>query len=165
MARCATDVVQFRVDEEVFTGKATDYASLFSNSKTSIHIRDGTITPQEREFGHYNRPDPYGDMVREGIRLERHHSRTNYVRRRRSPIFAGAVKSTQMRLFVHALNWYIKRGSKARFGAPIAAEWTLPRASAISDNAAMTALFTTYRQLAMAHILCLAHYCVGSHLY
>ena len=61
----------------------------------------------------------------------------------RSPIFAGAVKSTQMRLFVHALNWYIKRGSKARFGAPIAADWDTARASAISDNAAMTALFTT----------------------
>jgi hypothetical protein len=144
MTRCATDVVQFRVDEEVFTGKAYDLRTPYSQiPKPQVHIRDGTITPQEREFGHYNRTDPYGDMVREGIRLERVILERIISGGDRSPIFAGAVKSTQMRLFVHLLNWYIKIGSKTRFGAPIAADWDTARASAISDNAAMTALFTT----------------------
>jgi hypothetical protein len=144
MTRCATDVVQFRVDEEVFTGKAYDLRPPYSQiPKPQVHIRDGTITPQEREFSHYNRPDPYGEMVREGIRLERIILERIISSGDKGPIFAGAVKSTQMRLFVHALNWYIKRGSKARFGAPIASDWDSARAAVISDNTAMTALLST----------------------
>lgn len=144
MTRCATDVVQFRVDEEVFTGKAYDLRPPHSQiPRPQVHIRDGTITPQEREFGHYNRSDPYGDMVREGIRLERVILERIISGGDKGPIFAGAVKSTQMRMFVHVLNWYIKRGSKNRFDAPIAADWDTARAAAISDNAAMTALLST----------------------
>lgn len=144
MARSATDVVQFRVDEEVFTGKAYDLRPPHSQiPRPQVHIRDGTITPQEREFGHYNRPDPYGDIVREGIRLERVILERIMSAKERAPIFAGAVKSTQMRLFVHLLNWYIKKGSKNKFGVPIAAGWDASRASVISDNAAMTSLIST----------------------
>lgn len=144
MTRCATDVVQFRVDEAVFTGKAYDLRPPNSQiPKPQVHIRDGTITPQEREFGHYNRPDPYGEMVREGIRLGRTILERIISSGEKGPIFAGAVKSTQMRLFVHALNWYIKKGSKSRFGAPIASDWDSARAAGISDNVAMTALLST----------------------
>ena len=32
-------------------------------------IRDGTVTPQEREFQHYCHRSSYGDVVREGIGL------------------------------------------------------------------------------------------------
>src|SRR5690606_11146690 len=57
MARSATDVVQFRVDEAIFTGNARDLAPPHSQiPKPQVHIRDGTITPHEREFGHYTRP-------------------------------------------------------------------------------------------------------------
>jgi len=99
MTRCATDVVQFRVDEEVFTGKAYDICPPRAQIlKPQVHIRDGTITPQEREFGHYKRPDAYGEMVREGIRRERTILERIMAARTKPPIFAGAVKSTQMQV-------------------------------------------------------------------
>lgn len=141
MTRCATDVVQFRVDEEVFTGKAYDICPPRAQiPKPQVHIRDGTITPQEREFGHYNRPDAYGETVREGIRRERTILERIMAARSKPPIFAGAVKSTQMRVLSRLVNWYISKGSAARFGTAIEPEWDISRAAAISDNAAMTAL-------------------------
>lgn len=141
MARCATDVVQFRVDEEVFTGKAYDIRPPRAQiPKPQVHIRDGTITPQEREFGHYKRPDAYGEMVREGIRRERTILERILAARTKAPIFAGAVKSTQMRVLSRLVNWYISKGSAQKFGAAIEPEWDISRAAAISDNAAMTAL-------------------------
>lgn len=141
MTRCATDVVQFRVDEEVFTGKAYDIRPPRAQiPKPQVHIRDGTITPQEREFGHYKRPDAYGEMVREGIRRERTILERIMAARTKPPIFAGAVKSTQMRVLSRLVNWYISMGSAATFGQAIEPEWNISRAAAISDNAAMTSL-------------------------
>lgn len=142
MAKCASDVVQFRVDEEVFTGKAYDITppERAQIPKPQVHIRDGTITPQEREFGHYKRPDAYGEMVREGIRRERTILERIISAKTKPPIFAGAVKSTQMRVLSRLVNWYISKGSAAKFGRAIEPEWNVSRAAAISDNAAMTAL-------------------------
>jgi hypothetical protein len=60
--------------------------------------------------------------------------------RTKPPIFAGAVKSTQMRVLSRLVNWYISMGSAATFGHPIEPEWNVSRAAAISDNAAMTTL-------------------------
>ena len=142
MTRCATDVVQFRVDEEVFTGKAYDILppQRAQIPKPQVHIRDGTITPQEREFGHYKRPDAYGEMVREGIRRERTILERIMTSRSKPPIFAGAVKSTQIRILSRLVNWYISRGSAKTSGVAIEPGWDISRAAAISDNAAMTAL-------------------------
>lgn len=141
MTRCATDVVQFRVDEEVFTGKAYDIRPPRNQiPKPQVHIRDGTIAPQEREFGHYKRPDAYGEMVREGIRRERTILERILSSRSKPPIFAGAVKSTQMKVFSRLVNWYIAKGSATRYGSAIEPDWDISRAASISDNAAMTAI-------------------------
>lgn len=144
MARSATDVVQFRVDEAIFTGNARDLVPPHNQiPKPQVHIRDGTITPQEREFGHYTRPDAYGEMVREGLRLERAILDRIISGGDRAPVFGGAVKSTQMRLFGRLLNWYISRGSRARFGRAIEPNWDTATAAHISDNEAMTALLSS----------------------
>ncbi|GEM_PF-2881671 len=144
MARAATDVVQFRVDEKVFTGEAQNRQNKYESiPKPQVHIRDGTITPQEREFGHYKRLDAYGEMVREGIRLERRILDRIIAGGSRSPIFAGSVKSTQMRIFSVLLNWYIAIGSRKNLGAAIEPNWNLSRAAGISDNVAMTSLLSS----------------------
>lgn len=148
MARAATDVVQMRVDDEVFNGKARDIITGEQISTPRIHIRDGTITPQERYFSHYYRMDSYGDIVREGIArsrsiLERIRAIPIENSRSKPQIYAGSVKSTQNRLFCRLLNWYIAQGSKLTRGEAIAANWDISRASYISDIDAMTALFAT----------------------
>jgi len=142
MARCATDVVQLRVDEAVFSGSARDLTTGQLLPAPSVHIRDGTVTPQERYFNHYYRPDSYGEMVREGISLQRQ-VLLRSLTAKNPPVFAGAVKSTQLKIFSRALNWFIARGSKKRLGKALDPNWDARRAAYISDNHAMTVLLTS----------------------
>ncbi|RUT05068.1 hypothetical protein DSM106972_038890 [Dulcicalothrix desertica PCC 7102] len=148
MAKAATDVVQWRVDDEVFNGKARDVITGEQIVTPRIHIRDGTITPQERYFSHYYRMDPYGDIVREGIGrsrsiLERIRSTPIENSRAKPQIYAGSVKSTQNRLFCRLLNWYIVLGSKLTRGQAIAPNWDISQGVYISDTDAMTSLFAS----------------------
>jgi hypothetical protein len=144
MAKCATDVVQWRVDEKVFSGTARSLDGVLL-PKPVVHIRDGTITPQEREYNHYRRPDEYGEMVREGIGLSR-----KILERVRSSegssVFGGAVKATQIQFFSGLLNWYIASGSKRCLGEPIDPEWDATRVAHIADNEAMSILLSTVGQ-------------------
>lgn len=142
MAKCATDVVQWRADERVFLGKARSLGDQKLLPRPLVHFRDGTITPQEREFGHYRRENEYGYMVREGIAR----SRTildAIMSTKRSPVFAGAVKTTQIRLFSMILNWYITKGSRVGDGPPLDPNWDTTRAAHISDNESMTLLLSS----------------------
>jgi hypothetical protein len=142
MAKCATDVVQWRVDEAVFTGTARSMGTGALLPEPRVHLRDGTITPQEREWGHYKLRNEYGEMVREGIS----HARKildRLVVDDDPAVFAGAVKTTQTQLFSTVLNWYIARGSTATLGEPIDPAWDLTRAANIADNEAMTFLLSS----------------------
>lgn len=144
MTRAASDVVQMRVDDEVFSGKARDVITGEQILAPRVHIRDGTITPQERGFNHYSTMNPYGDIAREGIARGR--SILQRIVRARAPqVYAGAVKSTQIRLFSRLVNWYIAEGSRATQpgGAAIAPDWDAARASYISDVDLMTALLAS----------------------
>jgi hypothetical protein len=151
MAKCATDVVQWRVDSAVFSGRARALSPEGTLSlqhgkllpSPTVHLRDGTVTPQERELKHYDRMDDYGEFVREGIQLsseiaERVKGLSNDGLR----VFGGAVKDTQMRIFSRVINWYIAIGSKLRYGEPIDSNWDTSRAALVTDNEAMTALMS-----------------------
>ena len=142
MAKCATDVVQWRADEAVFLGTARALGDGALLPKPRVHVRDGTVTPQEREFGHYARANEYGDMVREGL------AHTRKILGRVSgtddpPVFAGAVKSTQSTFFGSVLNWFVARGS-ARDGEPsLDPEWDAARHAQLPDHEVMTLLLAT----------------------
>lgn len=142
MAKCATDVVQWRADEIVFLGTARSLRDGTLLPRPTVHFRDGTITPQEREFGHYKRANEYGDMVREGIAHGRKVLEKILVSEK-PPVFAGAVKATQARFFSVLLNWYIAKGSRRRLGKPLDPNWDMTRAAHIADNEAMSFLLST----------------------
>lgn len=143
MAKCATDVVQWRVDRDVFFGDGRSIGEGRPLATPLVHLRDGTITPQEREWNHYQRLNEYGEMVREGIRLTRQILERIIVRGDSAGVFGGATKTTQTQLFSTLLNWYVSHGSKRTLGAPIDADWDTTRAAYIADNEAMTHLLTT----------------------
>lgn len=143
LVKCATDVVQWRADESVFNGTARSIGDGAILPKPRVHFRDGTITPQEREWKHYNKPNEYGDMVREGIALSRKVLQ-NIAGSDNPPVFAGATKATQKRFFSTVLNWYIVHGSRQRLdGEPLDPSWDQTRAMHIPDNEAMTYLLST----------------------
>ena len=147
LKKTALDVVQYRVDERIMLGTARALGNDLSRGsgrllpRPRVHFRDGTVTPQEREFNHYNRQDEYGEMVREGIALS--YSILRAVKDSQRLVFAGAVKSTQLKTFSSLLNWYIARGSAKRFGQPIDPLWKTTLAGHISDNHAMTRLLAS----------------------
>lgn len=143
MTRTATDVVQMRVDDEVTNGTARDVATGEEVPKPRVHIRDGTITPQDRGFNHYILMNPYGEITREGIRRSRNILQRIVTARKAPQVYAGAVKATQIRLFSHLINWYITRGSKLTKGEAIDATWDISRADYIADTKAMTVLLST----------------------
>ena len=139
MKKAALDVVQFRVDERLITGVAKAYGTRPSDQdkgllpKPNILIRDGTVTPQEREFQHYCNQSSYGGVVREGIALSYNILRS--VMDSENRIYAGAVKTTQLRTFSRILNWYIKRH--------IDTNWDLSKVSFVTDSVAVTRLLTS----------------------
>lgn len=136
MKKAALDVVQFRVDERLLNGVARAFGSNPAGSeggllpKPNVLIRDGTVTPQEREFQHYCHRSSYGDVVREGIGLS--YSILRAVLDSSSRVFAGAVKQTQLKTFSKILNWYVKR--------TIDESWDLSKASYVTDSVAVTRL-------------------------
>jgi hypothetical protein len=144
MKKAALDVVQFRVDERLITGTARAYGTnpVAGASgllpKPHVLIRDGTVTPQERELQHYAKVGPDGDVVREGIALS--HNILKAVKDSERRVFAGAVKSTQLRTFSRIINWYIKRGSARQLGKAIDPTWDMARASHVADAVAVTRL-------------------------
>jgi hypothetical protein len=139
LAKCATDVVQWRADREVFFGTGRSLGRGEALPRPRVHLRDGTIVPQEREYNHYQRQDAYGAMVRQAIAISRQILDRIMTAEGDGPIFGGAVKVTQVRLFSAVLNWYIAKRPQAD-GIPIDPTWDTTRAAYIADNEAMTYL-------------------------
>jgi hypothetical protein len=142
-AKCATDVVQWRADERVFLGGAPELGGGGRQlPPPRVHLRDGTVTLQERESHHYQRNDSYGTMVRAGVQCS-HRILTHIRSRRQPPVFAGAVKGSQLRLFGTLLNWFIKNGHPGSGVEPIDPTWDESKGAMLSDNEAVTALLAT----------------------
>jgi len=143
MAKCATDVVQWRADERVFVG---DAPALGGDGRRlpapRVHVRDGTVTLQERESHHYQRNDSYGDMVRAGVLLS--HLILRHIKSRHTPpVFAGAVKGSQLRLFGTVISWFIAHGLPSAGVPPVDSGWDMSRAAMLADNEAVTLLLAT----------------------
>ena len=143
MAKCATDVVQWRADERVFIG---DAPALGGDGRRlpapRVHLRDGTVTLQERESHHYQRNDAYGDMVRAGVLLS-WQILTHIKSRKQPPVFAGAVKGSQLHLFSTIINWFIAHGHPASGVPAVDPGWDITRASLLADNETVTMLLAT----------------------
>lgn len=142
LAKCATDVVQWRADAEVFRGNGRSVGDGSTMPSPRVHLRDGTVTPQEREANHYRRTDSYGEFVREGIRLG-HSILGHLVAMRARPVFAGAVKASQLHLFSSVLNWFIARGHPAGGLDPIDPAWDMSKGALLPDNEAVNAVLAS----------------------
>lgn len=140
MVKCATDVVQWRADQKVFYG---DAPALNGDGRhlpaPRVHLRDGTVTLQEREVNHYQRNDAYGEMVRSGVRLS-WQILSHIGARKVAPVFAGAVKASQLELFSTIINWFIRYGHEASGVDPVDPSWDTSRASMLADNELVTML-------------------------
>lgn len=143
MTRTATDVVQMRVDDEVTSGTARDLVTGELIRQPRVHIRDGTVTPQSRGYNQYTASNAYGEIVREGILRSKNILERIAATNDPPYIYAGAVKTTQIKLFSRLLNWYISIGSKdSNGGRALDADWEIGHADFVSDVDAMTLLLS-----------------------
>src|SRR5207244_308597 len=63
--------------------------------------------------------------------------------RRQPPVFAGAVKGSQLHLFATIINWFIAHGHPASGAPPVDPGWDVSRAAMLADNEAVTMLLAT----------------------
>lgn len=150
MKKVALDVVQYRIDEDIIRGRAVPYGSNSmgggpSLPKPDLHLRDGTVIPQAREWSNYTSQNPYGDLVEEGINLS--YSILQDVRESPSRVFAGSVKNTRLRVFSKIINWYIQRGSEKTFGDAIDPNWDASEMSNIPDSKIVSELISAAPKL------------------
>jgi hypothetical protein len=142
LKKVSQDVVQFRIDEHLFSGEALPYGTHPvlggpALPAPNVLIRDGTVSPQARELQNYERPNAYGETVREGVRRSFKILRMVMDSERR--VYAGAVKSTQLQTFSEILNWYIAEGSRSGRTPAIDPTWNTSR-PIVTDAYAMTRL-------------------------
>lgn len=147
MTRAATDVVQMRVDDEVTAGTARDVVTGELIRQPRVLFRDGTVTPQSRHYNQYTAANAYGEITREGILRSKHILERIASSEEPAYTYAGAVKTTQMKLFSRLLSWYIAIGSKeSNGGQALDADWEAGRANFVSDVDAMTLLLSTLKR-------------------
>ena len=81
-------------------------------------------------------------MVRAGVLLS-YQILKHIKSRRQPPVFAGAVKGSQLHLFATIINWFIAHGHPASGVPPVDPGWDVSRAAMLADNEAVTMLLAT----------------------
>lgn len=106
-----------------------------------VVMRDGTASPQDRDFNHYKEQSRYGEIVRDMIN-------TNWDIARKcqtdKQTVAGIVKQAYLRIFGPVLNWYASQ-SAARKDGGIVTAWPLQSMNLLPDQAVISRLLTAGR--------------------
>lgn len=112
--------------------------------RADVVLRDGTITPNDRDSNHYAQTDSYGQIVRDLVE-------TNWEIAKKCGVdaqtVAGAIKDAQLRVFAPVLNWYACQLAAAGNGTQIE-RWPLDSMNYIADQLFLTRLLTAGRKKA-----------------
>jgi hypothetical protein len=105
-----------------------------------VVLRDGTVSPQDRDFRHYRGITSYEKIVRDAID-------TNWqiaarCRDNRQTV-AGIVKAAQLSVLGPVINWYATQLARDRLGQIVA--WPIQAMNLIPDQALVTRLLTAKR--------------------
>lgn len=106
-----------------------------------VVLRDGTVSPQDRDFSHYREQDSYGRIVRDMIDVG---WRVALACREDRRVVCGVVKQTQLSVFAPVINWYACR--LARDGEGQLLGWPLDAMNAAPDQLLVTRLLTASRK-------------------
>lgn len=106
-----------------------------------IVLRDGTITPQDRDFNHYRTMSTYGQIVRDLIS-------TNWdiVKKCKDDgqTLGGVVKHAQLMVFGPIINWYACQLAKEKKGQLVI--WPIHTMNMAYDQIILTRLLTAGRK-------------------
>lgn len=105
-----------------------------------VVLRDGTVTPQDRDFTHYKAQTTYGQIVRDLIEANWEVARTASEDGR---VVCGVVKQSQLGFFGPVLNWFACQAAAAGSGQLTA--WPLATMNLVPDQVLITRLLTAER--------------------
>ncbi len=109
---------------------------------SDIVLRDGTVTPQDRDFNHYTDMSSYGRIVRETIAINWEIARKG---REDGQTLAGVVKTAQLSVFAPVVNWFACQVVKE--GGQILA-WPMQTMNLVPDQVILSRLLTAERKKA-----------------
>jgi hypothetical protein len=116
------------------------YSSDIEISPADVVLRDGTVSPQDRDFRHYRGISSYEKIVRDSID-------TNWQiaakAKENEQTIAGIVKAAQLSVFGPVINWYAAQLAMHRLGQIVA--WPIQAMNLIPDQAILTRLLTAKR--------------------
>ncbi|MCI0703843.1 MAG: hypothetical protein L0241_22515 [Planctomycetia bacterium] len=109
-----------------------------------IVLRDGTVSPQDRDASHYKEISTYGQIVRDMIDTNWEIGKKC---REDGQTLAGVVKNAQLRVFAPIFNWYVGQLAAKRTGSRTQLEaWPLQTMNLIPDQVLLTRLLTAGRK-------------------
>jgi hypothetical protein len=112
-----------------------------------VVLRDGTVSPQDRDSFHYREISSYGQIVRDMIETNWEIAKKC---REEGQTVAGVVKNAQLSVFAPVVNWFACK--IAREGTGQLESWPLQTMNLISDQILLTRLLTAGRKKADAWV-------------
>lgn len=106
-----------------------------------VVLRDGAVSPQDRDFYHYGMMTSYGAIVRDAID---HNWQIAMKCRDGQQTTAGVVKTAQLSVFAPVVNWYACQLARDRVGQ--IAAWPMQAMNLVPDQAIVTRLLTANRK-------------------
>jgi len=106
-----------------------------------VVLRDGAVSPQDRDFIHYADFGTYGRIVREAIRINweiARHCRDD------GQTFAGVIKTAQLSVFAPVVNWFAAQ--VAAQGKGLIEAWPMQTMNLMPDQIILTHLLTANRR-------------------
>lgn len=104
---------------------------------TDIVLRDGTVSPQDRDFVHYSQGTSYGQIVRGMIETNWEIARKC---REDHQTIAGVVKNAQLSVFAPVINWFACQVAREK-GSQLAS-WPLMTMNHSPDQVILSRLLT-----------------------
>jgi hypothetical protein len=137
----AMDVLEskttLRVMKRWYTGKSN-----IEIQAADVVLRDGTVTPQERDFTHYIQQDSYGKISRDLIDIN-----WEVVKKCRDDdqTVVGVVKTANLRVVSPVINWFVCRLVASAEGSQIQS-WPLQTMNLVTDQVLLSRLLTAGRK-------------------
>jgi hypothetical protein len=105
-----------------------------------VVLRDGTVTPQDRDFTHYKSQDSYGQIVRDLIEGEWD---TALLSREDERVVCGVVKQSELGFYGPVLNWFASKVATEKRSQLVA--WPMQSMNILPDQLLITRLLTAGR--------------------
>lgn len=137
----AMDVLEskatLRVMRRWYTGKTN-----VEIQAADVVLRDGTVTPQERDFTHYIQQDSYGRIARDLIEIN-----WEVVKKCRDDdqTVVGVVKTANLRVVAPVINWFVCQLVASGKETQIQS-WPLQSMNMVTDQVLLSRLLTAGRK-------------------